>query len=283
VDIQCPIGIKGTNAKVLVGSCRSSGDTGLHRFVHVRDEESECSEKLIVKDELFMEGMMVSEKAKKWLKFLVGFLGWFFVSTVVFALEYKYILQNLDLSRGDFSCVWPIFLMVNLLVLIVLATREKTRWIALGIVSAMAANFLIATALLSFSRAACFYPVTLPQYDPFQSNNLPEGFHDGNEGRVDKSACAAFGWVVDPDDRDVDLTIRILADGNEIAQATANIYRPDLAVPQGCPSGTCAFNVDLWNLISHNTEHSILVQGRDSRTGRWENLGSTPKTLTCTN
>jgi len=114
------------------------------------------------------------------------------------------------------------------------------------------------------------------------ANSLPKGFHDATEGVQSQSGCWADGWATDPDDRNLDLKIRILVDGVEIVQMTASKFRQDLKAAGECPGGTCGFSVDLWELISHNTEHSILIQAQDAQTGEWVNLQNTPKTLNCT-
>jgi predicted amidohydrolase YtcJ len=113
------------------------------------------------------------------------------------------------------------------------------------------------------------------------TNSLPKGFHDATEGVQNKSGCWAHGWAADPDDKDFDLKIRILVDGAEVVQTMASKYRPDLEAAGECPGGTCGFSVDLWGLISHNAEHSVLIQVQDAQTGEWMNLKETPKKLNC--
>jgi len=110
-----------------------------------------------------------------------------------------------------------------------------------------------------------------------------EGWHDGNEGEVEVNSCTAFGWSADPDDRDRDVQIRILADGNEVATTTASDYGEDMDELGICPGGTCRFTVNLWGLISLGEEHQITVQAYDLDTDDWWNLEGTPKTLTCPN
>ena len=107
---------------------------------------------------------------------------------------------------------------------------------------------------------------------------VPEGFHDGNEGEVDSNSCGAFGWAADPDDRDRDLQVQIIADESVVAVTTADLLREDVGA---CIEGTCGFGVDLWNLVSHDEEHQITAQAYDEETGEWFNLEATPKTLYC--
>lgn len=109
----------------------------------------------------------------------------------------------------------------------------------------------------------------------------PEGSHDGNNGNVNQESCAVSGWAVDPDDRNIDVTVRVLSDGKEVAQTIANIYRSDLNKPNLCANGTCGFQINLWNLVSHNVQHKILAQAFDEQSNMWRNLPGTPKTLNC--
>lgn len=112
-------------------------------------------------------------------------------------------------------------------------------------------------------------------------NVLPEGFHDAAEGIQYQSSCVAEGWATDPNDRNIDLAVRILSDGVEVAQTTASTFRPDLEDGGVCPGGTCSFSVDLWDLISRDTDHSITVQAQDAQTAEWVDLSATPRTLNC--
>lgn len=112
-------------------------------------------------------------------------------------------------------------------------------------------------------------------------NVLPEGFHDGVDGLHHQSSCVAEGWATDPNDRNIDLTVRILSDGEEVAQSVAGAFRPDLEEASVCPGGTCSFSIDLWNLISRDTDHSITVQAQDAQTAEWVDLSETPRTLHC--
>ena len=114
-----------------------------------------------------------------------------------------------------------------------------------------------------------------------EENLLPEGFHDAIEGVQNQFSCFAEGWAADPNDRDIDLNVRILSDGVEVAQTVAGTFRQDLDDAGVCTGGTCSFSVDLWGLISPDTDHWITVQAQDAQTGEWVDLGSTPKMLTC--
>jgi pimeloyl-ACP methyl ester carboxylesterase len=110
-------------------------------------------------------------------------------------------------------------------------------------------------------------------------NHLPWGFHDGQEGQIHWINCQAEGWVNDPDDPEIDLNVRVLSDGVEVASQVANIYQEGLG--GACPGGTCAFNINLSDLISHDQEHSILVQAQDLQTKAWITIFTSPKRINC--
>ena len=112
-------------------------------------------------------------------------------------------------------------------------------------------------------------------------NVLPEGSHDAAEGIQNQSSCIAEGWTADPNDRSMDLNVRILSDGVEVAQTVADAFRPDLDEAGVCPGGTCSFSVNLWGLIASDTEHTITIQSQDAQSLEWADLSDTPKTLTC--
>lgn len=112
-------------------------------------------------------------------------------------------------------------------------------------------------------------------------NVMPEGFHDFADGTQNQFTCVAEGWAADPNDRNIDLNIRIFSDGIEVARTVASTFRPDLEEAGECPGGTCSFSVDLWGLISPEVDHLITVQAQDAQTRKWVNLSSTPRTLSC--
>jgi hypothetical protein len=112
-------------------------------------------------------------------------------------------------------------------------------------------------------------------------NSLPEGHHDNFEGVQNQFSCFAEGWAADPDDRAIDLNVRIFSDGVEVAQTVASTFRQDLADAGVCVDGTCSFSVNLWGLISPSVDHVIIVQAQDAQTGEWGDLFDTPRTLNC--
>jgi dipeptidyl aminopeptidase/acylaminoacyl peptidase len=115
-----------------------------------------------------------------------------------------------------------------------------------------------------------------------QAQNLPPvGSHDGFEGGLHNFVCTADGWAVDPDDRNVDVQVRVLANGVVVGEVTANQFRPDLDAAGVCPGGTCAFRFLLWGRITALVAYSIRAEARDAQTGNWTALAGTPKMARC--
>jgi Tol biopolymer transport system component len=115
----------------------------------------------------------------------------------------------------------------------------------------------------------------------------PTGYHDYDTGDVPSWACNVGGWAIDPDFPYEDVNVRILVDGTQVMDSLkAENYRPDLEEAWnngggGCPGGTCAFEVSLWDYVEHDVAHEVSVEAQDLRSGEWYPLNSTPKTLTC--
>ena len=135
---------------------------------------------------------------------------------------------------------------------------------------------MFANILSIFAILAIAFPAT--GNVSAQEPALPEGYHDGMDGTVNAAGCTAFGWAVDPEDRNRDLQVRILADENPVATTTADLLREDVGA---CTGGTCGFGVNLWGLVSAGVEHLISAQAYDVETDTWVDLSGTPKTLTC--
>lgn len=106
-----------------------------------------------------------------------------------------------------------------------------------------------------------------------------DGSHDYDTGDVPSWACNAGGWAVDTDDRSRNLEVRILSDGTEVASTVADLPS-DLTGVCG-NDGTCAFEVNLWGLITSYEEHWITAQALDAETGEWFDLYNSPHPLTC--
>ena len=111
------------------------------------------------------------------------------------------------------------------------------------------------------------------------TNSLPQGSHDGADQSQHSPACWAFGFAYDPDNLNAKVRVRVLSDGREVAQATANGPRQDYSGV--CPGGNCGFEIYLWDRITHGQVHTITVQAQDAQTRRWVNLSNTPRQLKC--
>ena len=100
-----------------------------------------------------------------------------------------------------------------------------------------------------------------PPNDCACTNDPPDwaGSHDGNFGLT--SDCKAWGWVTNLKKPNNDILIHIYSDAAEIYSGYASEYRSDLT--PYCYQGTCAFNVNLWDLpnspLRDEAEHNIWV------------------------
>ncbi len=86
--------------------------------------------------------------AVKWRDFLIGFVGWFLVNGGLWLL----LSSQTPLSTA--CLLFP----TNLGLLIILAIIRRTRWVALGILSALALNFVIALVRGLGFNGICFIP-----------------------------------------------------------------------------------------------------------------------------
>ncbi len=89
----------------------------------------------------------------KWVMIVGGFLGWY-------ALNYLLFLWAAP-NSGMWLCALP----ANILLLIILAIIRGTRWIALGILAALALNFVVSLALSLNWNAVCLTPFFNPLPD----------------------------------------------------------------------------------------------------------------------
>lgn len=120
---------------------------------------------------------------------------------------------------------------------IVLKSPRKTSIIFILVISLvviLSAEYMVKSTLAASLRSNR-NKVSLTTSDPV-------GNHDGSEGNVRFGSCNAFGWAVDPDDAELDVTVRILSDSNVITTTIAGDYREDIN-PEICPGGTCGFSV----------------------------------------
>jgi hypothetical protein len=93
---------------------------------------------------------------EKWRDFLIGFLGWYAVNVPIWLfLTNLYQSSNTSASSAPLSLSCLLF-PVNVLVLVICAFTM--RWVALGILTSYAANFLLAMMLGLMFQAACWIP-----------------------------------------------------------------------------------------------------------------------------
>jgi hypothetical protein len=94
----------------------------------------------------------------KRIDFAIGFVGWIVIAGAVWLIAIRIFGP---LNGGVFStttaCVMPILFGANISALIILASTRK--WIALGMLSVLAVNLLIALILRVGSNATCAVPV----------------------------------------------------------------------------------------------------------------------------
>lgn len=107
------------------------------------------------------------------------------------------------------------------------------------------------------------------------------GYHDAYSGTVPASQCRADGWAVYSNDKALDLNIRILSDGVQVATGVASTYRGDLETAGVCTGGTCSFWINLAGLISTGVNHTITAQAQNPGDNSWVTLPASPKTLNC--
>jgi alpha-glucosidase len=144
-------------------------------------------------------------------------------------------------------------------------------------------KFLPFFVIVLFAFASCAPPATLAPTVPADTPSPPlnlKGAHDGAFESVSQAECRVFGWAVDANQPERDLQVRVLVDGEPQAEGLADAYRFDLDAFKRCPGGTCAFDFDLWNLISRDQPYTVLVQVRDD-SGAWRDLDKSPRQLTC--
>lgn len=140
--------------------------------------------------------------------------------------------------------------------------------------------------LIMFLAMACS-PQPAPSNTPVAQAASPalplelKGSHDGGMESAGQADCRAYGWVTDVNQPAKNLQVRVLVDGEPVTQAAADQYRFDLDTFNRCESGTCAFDIDLWNLIPRDQPQTILVQVLDEVSGTWLDLDKSPRSLAC--
>lgn len=128
-------------------------------------------------------------------------------------------------------------------------------------------------AMMAVGLAACSRTST--PVSPLDLNSS----HDGAADIVDARNCHAYGWAVDANQPASDLQVRVLVDDAPVSIVTADQYRLDLDTFKKCE--TCAFDVDLFSLVTQDEVHLVLVQAYDAANDTWVDLENSPRNLTC--
>ena len=111
---------------------------------------------------------------------------------------------------------------------------------------------------------------------------VPNGTHDGPDGPQSQYTCSAWGWAVDPDDRSAVVTVRVLVDGVELRRGPADQFRQDLLDTGTSPTGKAAFVFGLWDDVTKDAWHTIVVEALDvGTTDTWVPINNTPRRITC--
>jgi Na+/proline symporter len=85
--------------------------------------------------------------------FLIGFVGWFIINGVLLLLV---IGLDRDAYYNGLGSTWACGFPLNILVLVFLAFTR--RQVALGMLTALAVNFLVSLVIGLFENAICFVP-----------------------------------------------------------------------------------------------------------------------------
>ena len=146
-------------------------------------------------------------------------------------------------------------------------------------------NGILARAMYGMVIVAMVFSVTGNVYA--QDGYFSIGYHDYDEGSVPSWNCNVGGWAMDSNSPGENVNIRIWVDDFQIMDdfITSN-YRQDLEEAWdngtgGCPGGTCAFEVNIWDYVAHDVELDVLVEAQELQNGEWYPLYSTPKSLIC--
>ena len=102
------------------------------------------------------------------------------------------------------------------------------------------------------------------------------GSIDGNSGTQTQSGCNAYGWAVDWYNTATSREIQLFSDGSLIYDGFTNI------VDAICNNYKCGFNINIWNLITHNTNHNISLKIKNN-CGSWVTspIYTTSQTIDC--
>jgi len=109
------------------------------------------------------------------------------------------------------------------------------------------------------------------------------GQHDGNEGIVPRADCVATGWAADFDTpTGPRARVRVLVDGNVVAETTADQFRQDV-IDAGYPTdGYVGWSVGLYGKLTPGISHEVTAEVRDTHLKKvWVPVFDAPRQLTC--
>ncbi len=103
-------------------------------------------------------------KRRRWLLAALGFAGWYLVNGLFWLIYQRlrpippgyYDIFSPDVGAGMITTV------INIVVLLALAFIRRTRWVALGILFALALNFAVSLVLGLGFNAFCLAPFFTP-------------------------------------------------------------------------------------------------------------------------
>ena len=90
---------------------------------------------------------------QKYLRLAIGFVGWYLVNGLV------WLPFNGSATKGEFALLINVFILpINLAILLILGLIRRTRWVALGILTALAFNLAVALIIGAVINGVCFVP-----------------------------------------------------------------------------------------------------------------------------
>ncbi len=92
---------------------------------------------------------------QNWLKFAIGFAGWYLANGLIWMSMF-----TPGVITGGYAMLgtWMCLIAANILVLLVLAIVRPARWVALGMLAALALNLAISLSFGLFMNAYCLIP-----------------------------------------------------------------------------------------------------------------------------
>jgi hypothetical protein len=94
-----------------------------------------------------------ADMRRKYIQFAGGFLGWYLVNGLLYQVLF---LSDID---EEMALLFGLAILpINLILLVVLSIKHRTRFIGLGILSAMAVNLFVALVFGLGMNAQCFIP-----------------------------------------------------------------------------------------------------------------------------